>query len=424
MGYTATPINTNEKGLITMLRVVVTGYGIVSPIGLTAQETWDSLLACRSGVAPLTLFDASDQDTKVAAEVKNFDPEKLLDRRAARRMDRKEMFANVAAREAIEHSGLEITDENRRRIGMSISSAFGGIGSMVEEISTLALEGHKAVNPLSLFKFMTTSPYVSIGYDLRGPSFSVASACATGGDSIGLSMQIIRAGRADVMVAGGADAMINLLMMSILTRMQAQSRRSEATPSPFSATRDGLVSGEGAGVLVLESLEHAKKRGANILAELAGYGATTDAFHLTAPREDASETARAMTMAMEDAGLNPEDVDYVNTHGTGTVLNDPAETLAIKLALGQHAYEIPVSATKSMTGHIMGATAAMEAIFSIQTIRSGVVPPTINYTEPDPDCDLDYVPNAPREMPVRVVLSNSFGFGGHNAVLALRAFEG
>jgi 3-oxoacyl-(acyl-carrier-protein) synthase len=252
----------------------------------------------------------------------------------------------------------------------------------------------------------------------------VASACATGGDSIGLSMQIIRAGRADVMVAGGADAMINPLMMSILTRMQAQSRRSEATPSPFSATRDGLVSGEGAGVLVLESLEHAKKRGATILAELAGYGATTDAFHLTAPREDASETARAMTMAMEDAGLNPEDVDYVNTHGTGTVLNDPAETLAIKLALGQHAYEIPASATKSMTGHIMGATAAMEAIFSILSIRNGVVPPTINYTEPDPACDLDYVPNAPREMPVRVVLSNSFGFGGHNAVLALRAFEG
>ncbi len=407
-----------------MQRVVVTGYGIVSPLAVGAQPTWEALLEGRSGVGPITLFDPHEVETEVAAEVKDLDAAALLDRRAARRLDRKEVLATLAAREALEHSGLEISEANRERIGLSISSAFGGIGSILEEVRTMLERSLRDVNPLSMLKFMTTSPTISIAYDLRGPSFSVASACASGGDAIGLAMQIIREGRADAMLAGAADAPINPLIVGLLLRMGVHSRRSDRTPAPFSADRDGLVAGEGAGVLVLESLEFAQRRGANILAELVGYGATTDAFHLTAPREDASDAARAIRLAMDDAHLNPEDVDYINAHGTGTRLNDPAETRAIKQALGPRAYEIPISSTKSMTGHIMGATGAMELVFCIQAIHHGVVPPTINYVGGDEECDLDYVPNQAREVPVRVALSNSFGFGGHNAVLAVRRFEG
>ncbi len=407
-----------------MQRVVITGCGVVSPLGLSTQETWQGLIAGRSGVGPITLFDTSNFAVKLAAEVKNFDPAKLLDRRAARRQDRFEQLANVAADEAITQSGLTVDESNSYRIGQSISSAFGGIISMVEQITLLNAEGSDRVHPLGLTQFMTTSPSVSIKHGLQGPSFSVASACASGADGIGMAFQMIRAGIVDAMVAGGVDAAVASLPVASFDQMRAYSHRIDNTPSPFSADRDGIIVGEGAGVMVLESLNHAVKRGANILAELVGYGATTDAFHITAPSEDGKPGGEAIRRALTDAQLNPEDIDYINAHGTGTTLNDSSETGAIKHALGETAYDIPISSTKSMTGHMMAAAGAVESILCVQAIREGVIPPTINYQEPDPDCDLDYVPNEAREKPVRVAATNSFGFGGHNVVLVFREFEG
>jgi len=343
--------------------------------------------------------------------------------KAARRQDRFEQLANVAANEALTHSGLEITEANSHRIGQAISCAFGGIMSMFEQITLLNAEGPRRVDPLGLTRFMTTSPSISITHNLRGPSFSVASACATGADGIGIAFQMLRAGIVDAMVAGGADAPLTPLSLATFDQMRAYSHREDATPRPFSADRDGLILGEGAGVLVLETLEHALARGAEILAEITGYGATSDAYHIAAPREDGSESAAAIRVALADARIAPEDVDYVSAHGTGTTINDAAETLALKTALGEHAYGIPISSTKSMTGHMMGAAGAVEAIFCVQAIQSNIVPPTINYTEPDPVCDLDYVPNTARDVSVDVAMSNSFGFGGHNSVLIVRRFE-
>ncbi len=407
-----------------MPRVVVTGCGLVSPLGLTAADSWQALIAGRSGVGPITLFDASRFDVTAAAEVRGFDPAALLGVRAARRLDRFEQLASVAAREALAQSGLETAGPDAHRIGLSIACAFGGITSMVEQITLLNAEGPRRIDPLGLTRFMTTSPGIAIEHGIHGPSFSVASACATGADGIGLAYQLVRAGVVEAMIAGGADAPITSLSLAVFDQMRAYSHRAEGTPSPFSAGRDGLVLGEGAGVLVLESLDHARRRGASILAELAGYGATTDAYHLVAPREDGAESAAAIRAALDDARLPPAAVDAVNAHGTGTPLNDAAETRALKGALGDHAYRIPVSATKSMTGHMMGAAGAAEAVFCIQMIRQGIVPPTLNYRGADPDCDLDYVVEGARERPVRVALSNAFGFGGHNSVLVFRAFPG
>lgn len=406
-----------------MQRVVVTGTGLISPLGHTVAETWAALIAGQSGVGPITLFDSSLFDVHIAAEIKDFDPAAALGRRAARRMDRFEQLANVAAKEAMEQSGLEITEANAQRVGLSVSCAFGGIMSMVEQITLLNAEGPRRVDPLGLTRFMTTAPSLSIAHQLRGPSFSAASACATGADGIGIAVHLIRAGVVDAMVAGGADAPIASLSLAAFDQMRAYSHRTERTPAPFSADRDGLVLGEGAGVLVLESLEHARQRGAAILAEIAGYSATSDAYHIVAPREDGAGGAAALRAALDDARLEPTDLDAINAHGTGTPINDAAETRAIKSALGEHAYRIPISSTKSMTGHMMGATGAAEAIFCIETIRSGIVPPTINYQAADPECDLDYVPNVAREVRVRIAASHAFGFGGHNSVLVLRQFE-
>lgn len=405
-----------------MNRVVVTGFGAVTPVGLTAQTTWEALLAGQSGVGPITLFDASGYGVQVAAEVKGFDAAAVVGAKAARRMDRFEQLANAATQEALLHSGLAITEENSQRVGLSVGSAFGGITSMVEQITTLNSRGPREVDPLGLTRFMTTSPSISISHNIKGPSFSAASACATGADGIGLALQLLRRGVVDAMLAGGADAAVASLPIAIFDRMRAYSHRSDHTPSPFSADRDGLIIGEGAAVLVLERLEHAEARNAPILSELIGYGATSDAYHLVAPPEDGAGAAAAIRAALEDAQVTSDKIDYVNAHGTATPINDRTETAAIKSALSERAYDIPISSTKSMTGHMMGASGAAEAIFCIQAIQYSALPPTINYHEPDPACDLDCVPNQAREAQVRVAMSNSFGFGGHNAVLIFKAF--
>jgi 3-oxoacyl-[acyl-carrier-protein] synthase II len=409
-------------------RVVVTGMGAVSPLALTAQESWEAAVNGRSGVGPITLFDASDFLVQIAAEVKGFDPDLYMDPKEARRRDRFEQLATVAAQEALNDSGLEITEENCFRIGVVISSAIGGITSLSEQVNVINEKGPRRLNPFGIPQIMSNGAAGIVGIDIgaRGPSFSVASACASSSDGIGVAMWLIRIGMCDAVLAGGAEATITPIGVGAFDRVGAMSRRNDnppITPSPFSKDRDGLVMGEGSAVLTLESLEHARKRGARILAELVGYAATADAFHITAPAEDGSGGARAMLLALEDAHLPIDDVDYINAHGTGTQLNDLAETIAIKRALGQRAYHVPISSTKGATGHMMGTTGALEAIFCMRAILDSVIPPTINYREPDPECDLDYVPNQAREMPVRVAMSNSFGFGGHNAVLVLKAFE-
>ncbi|MBN1313557.1 MAG: beta-ketoacyl-ACP synthase II [Anaerolineae bacterium] len=406
-----------------MNRVVVTGYGMITPLGLTTQATWEALLAGQSGVGPIMLFDASNFSAKVAAEVKNFDPAAMLGPKAARRMARFEQLANIATQEALAHAELEIDDENSHRVGLLVGCALGGISSIIDGVIAVNAHGPRGIEPLGLTKFITTSPSLSINYKIKGPSFSVASACASGADALGVALLLLRAGMVDAMLAGGADEGVASLTIGGFERMGAYSLLADNTPAPFSATRDGIVIGEGAAVLVLERLEHAQRRGASILAELGGYGVTSDAYHLVAPPEDGAGAAAAIQAAMTDANITADQIDYINAHGTATLLNDSTETAAIKAALGEQAYHIPISSTKSMTGHMMGATGAAEAIFCIEAIRNGIIPPTINLHQPDPTCDLDYVPDRAREMNVHVAMSNSFGFGGHNAVLILRKFE-
>lgn len=410
-------------------RVVVTGMGTVNPIGLNLEETWRSALQGVSGVGPITRFDASDLGVRIACEVKNFDPATRMDAREARRRDRFEQFAAAAAAEAVAHAGLELSERLAARTAVTISCAVGGLESITDTILTLERHGARRISPFAIPMLMPNGAAGIVAIDLgaRGPSYSIASACASGADGIGQGWLLIRAGAADVVIAGGSEATITPVAVGAFDRVGALSRRNDdpdSTPAPFDLERDGLVMGEGAAVLVLERESHARARRAEILAELAGYAATADAFHVTAPAEDGAGGAAAMAGALQAAGLRPDEVDYVNAHGTATSLNDLAETRAIKTALGAHAARVPVSSTKSMTGHMMGATGALEAVFCVQAIRQGVLPPTIHYRTPDPECDLDYVPNQARQAPVRVALSNAFGFGGHNAVLALRAYSG
>lgn len=408
-----------------MRRVVVTGYGMISPLGLTAHDTWEAIREGRSGLGPITLFDASDFAVKYAAEVKNFDPNTVLDHRDVRRQDRFEWFAAAAATQALRHSGIEVTEENSIRIGVAISSGIGGAATLEEQIGILQAQGPRHLSPFGIPKIMSNggAGVVSILHKLRGPSFSVGSACASGADGIGMAATLIRAGVIDVMLAGGSEAPITGLGVGGFDRIGAATHGTSGVPSPFSANRDGLVVGEGAAVAVLESLEYARARKAEIYGEIIGYGSSADAYHITAPTEDGSGSAQAILRALENARISPESIDYINAHGTGTQLNDEAETKAIKLAMGSRAYQIPISSTKSMTGHIMAATGALEAVFCILSIRDGVVPPTINYQEPDPACDLDYVPNEARDTRVETAMSNSFGFGGHNSVLIFRTFK-
>ncbi len=409
-------------------RIVITGMGTVNPLGLNVRDTWSNLIAGVSGVAPITLFDSSPLQVHIAAEVKNFKPENFMDAKEARRRDRFEQFTVAAAREALAHSGLQITEENSGRIGVIISSAIGGLHSLQEAILTNHTEGPRRVSPFLIPMLMANggAGMTAIEFGIKGPCFSVASACASGSDGIGTALMMLRTGMIDAALAGAAESTITSTGVAAFDRVGAMSRRNDdysMTPQPFDKNRDGLVMGEGAAVLVLERESSAKARGAAIFAELAGYGATADAFHVTAPHEYGQGGASAIRMALSSAEANIEDVGYINAHGTGTLLNDQSETRAIKASFGDLAYKIPVSSTKSMTGHMMGATGALEAIFCVQAIREGILPPTINYRTPDPECDLDYIPNTARDAKISLAISNAFGFGGHNAVLAVRKYS-
>lgn len=414
-------------------RIVITGMGAVSPLGLSASESWKNAVEGVSGVGPITLFDASDLQVQIACEVKGFEPENYLPAKEARRRDRYQLLAAAAAKEAVEHSGLEVSEATAARVGVIASSAIGGFKSTQETVLTLHEQGARKISPFAIPMLMSNGAagMISIDFGFRGPSFSVASACASAADGIGMAWLMLRAGMIDAALAGGCETTLTNTGVGAFDRLGAMSRRNQPsgsgrnayrTPSPFDLNRDGLVMGEGAALLVLERESHARARGAEILAELAGYAATADAYHITAPDENGVGSSQAMRLALEAAQSNLDEVGYINAHGTATPLNDLSETRAIKAAFGNFAYNIPVSSTKSMTGHMMGATGALEAIFCVQAVREGVLPPTINYDTPDPQCDLDYVPNEARSARINLAISNAFGFGGHNAVLVVRKY--
>jgi len=409
-------------------RVVVTGMGCISPVGSTVKETWPALLEGKSGSAMITHFDASKHKTRFAAEVKGFDPVALFGTREARKMDRFTQFAVAATMEALDHSGLKIDESNRDRVGILIGTGIGGIGTLMEQADVMRARGADRVSPFLIPMMISDSAagMLAIRVGARGPNMAIATACASGNNAIGEAMETIRRGSADVMLAGGSEAALVPLAMAGMNVMGALSTRNEdpmTASRPFDKNRDGFLMGEGAGMLILESLEHAQARGANILCELSGYGTTDDAHHISAPAENGAGAAISMQLALENAELTVNDINYINAHGTSTPLNDKSETAAIKTVFGEQAYSIPISSTKSMTGHLLGASGAVEAVFSIMAIREGVLPPTINYQTPDPDCDLDYVPNQPRAVSARHVMSNSFGFGGHNATLIFSRFD-
>jgi len=413
-------------------RVVITGIGAISPLGNTVEDSWNNALKGVSGIAPITLFDAQNYQVKIAAEVKNFKPDLYMSEKDARRRDRYQNLALAAARSAISQAGLGDTKyhgENFHRIGVVISSAVGGLATLSEGINTIREDGPRRVSPFLIPMLMVNGAagLIAIEFGFQGPAMSVGSACASSSDGLGVAWMMLQSGMVDIVIAGGSEATITPIGISAFDRLGALSRNQEVdlkgnylTPKPFDRNRDGLVMGEGAAILVLEREGLARARGVDILAEFAGYSATSDAYHITAPTPDGAGGAQAIRNVLEISCIQPDEVDYINAHGTATILNDLSETRAIKSVFGKQAYNIPVSSTKSMTGHMMGATAALEAIFSVLAIRDGVIPPTINYQNPDPECDLDYVPNKARKHPMRIVLSNSFGFGGHNSVIAIR----
>jgi len=407
-------------------RVAVTGLGMVTPLGHNVRETWQAILNGQCGIGPITRYDASRYHVQIAAEVKNWDPALVVSSRELRRHDRYQIFCYAAAREAIASAGLEISDGQHARTSVVIGSAVGGVETFTEQTDIVHTTGDvRRVTPFGIPMIVPNGGgnMVSILLGATGPSSTPVSACATGADCIGAAFELIRQGHVDRALAGAGEAPIIPIGIGAFDRMGATSRRNDdpcGAMRPFAADREGLVFAEGAGVLVLEELETARARGAPILAELVGYGATSDAFHMTAPDPDGQGAARAIKLAMAMGDINATDIDYINAHGTATDLNDPMETKAVKLALGDHAYKVPMSSTKSMTGHGMGMTAAIEAIFAVLALRDQVAPPTINLYKPDPECDLDYVPNNARELKIACSMSNSFGFGGHNSSLIFR----
>ena len=409
-----------------MKRVVITGLGLVSPVGNDVSTAWGNLSAGRTGIGPITRFDASDWPVFVAGEVKGFDPEPVLDRRSLKRLDAFTQYALVAAHQALTDAGLPTDDALGDRAGVYVGSGIGGLSEIYSGAVGLHEHGYKALSPFFIPKALTNlaAGQIAMRFGARGPSLCITTACATGNHSIGEAWRVIRGGDADVVIAGGAEAGISALGVAGFMVMKALSKRADSSASrPFDVDRDGFVMGEGAGILVLESLDHALERGARIYAELAGYGLTNDAHHITAPAPGGEGAVRCMAMALRSAGLQPEDVDYINAHGTSTPHNDATETEAIKTAFGAHAYKLLVSSTKSMTGHLLGAAGGLEAVVTALALYEGIVPPTINLENPDPACDLDYVPGQARRVDIDVALSNAFGFGGTNATLAFRRYQ-
>ena len=419
---------TNNGSLNGRRRVVITGLGAVTPLGRDVESTWDGLVSGRSGAGEITQFDSSDYAVHFACEVKDFDPTEYIDRKQARRMDRFAHLIVAAARQAEADSGLSIESESDR-VGAAIATGIGGLKAFQDCHSELLSRGPDRVNPFSIPEIIPNmgAAWVSMQLGTQGPLSSQCTACAASNMAIGDGLDAIRLGRADVMLCGGTEAPVTEVGIAGFSAMRALSRRNddpEAASRPFDSGRDGFVMGEAGAVVVLEELEHAQARGAKIYAELLGYGVSSDARHITEPDPSGLNPARAMTMAFGDASVDPGEIDYINAHGTSTPLGDAAETRVIKLALGEeNARKTPVSSTKGATGHCLGAAGAVEAMFSILAIERGVLPPTINYDEPDPECDLDYIPNESREADVRTAVSNSFGFGGHNATVVFRRFE-
>jgi 3-oxoacyl-[acyl-carrier-protein] synthase II len=405
-------------------RVVVTGLGMITPLGTTVKKTWDGILAGRSGIGPITRFDTSGLETTIAGEVRDFEPTEYMDRKEVRRADRFAQMAVASAGQALADAKLEITSDNAPRIGVAFGSGIGGVGTLVDNVLTHAKDPRK-VSPFMIPMMIVdmAAGEIAMKFGAKGPNMGHVSACASSAHAIGEATDIIARGQADVMLAGGSEAGLIKIAIAAFNQARALSTRNDAperASRPFDKDRDGFVFSEAAGCVVLEDLEHARARGANILAEVIGYGATADAYHVTAPAEGAEGAVRAMRMAIKTAGIDPTDVGYVNAHGTSTQANDGSETAAIRTVFGKHAYALAVSSTKSMIGHTLGAAGAIEAIFCVLAMRDGVLPPTINLDAPDPVCDLDYVPNTARRKQVEVSMSNSMGFGGHNASLLIR----
>ncbi|WP_053365563.1 beta-ketoacyl-ACP synthase II [Bacillus sp. FJAT-27245] len=412
---------------MTKRRVVITGIGAVTPLGLDADTTWKNIVAGKSGIGPLTRINADDFPAKVAAQINDFNPEEYIEKKEARKMDRFTQYAVAASLMAVKDSGLAIVDENAHRVGVWIGSGIGGMETFEQQFEVFQNRGYRRVSPFFVPMMIPdmAAGQVSIMLGAKGFNSCTVTACATGTNSIGDAFKVIQRGDADAMVTGGTEAPITKMAVAGFCANTALSTNPDpATASrPFDKNRDGFVMGEGAGIVVLEELEHAKARGAKIYAEIVGYAATGDAYHITAPAPGGEGGVRAMKMAIEDGGLKPEDIDYINAHGTSTDYNDRFETNAIKEVFGEHAYKLAVSSTKSMTGHLLGAAGGVEAIFTALAIRDSIMPPTINYETPDPECDLDYVVNQSRPKEIRAAISNSLGFGGHNATLAFKKYE-
>lgn len=409
-------------------RVVITGLGVISPVGNDKESFWEALKEGKSGIGPITRFDASGMPVRFAGEVRGFDPNLFLDRKEAKRMDRFSQYAVAATKMALEDAGLDMARVDPERVGVVFATGIGGMETFEEQSRVLLEKGPARVSPFFVPMMIANmaAGQIAINIGARGINFTVNTACASGTNAVGEALRVLQRGEAEVVVTGGTEASVTPLAVAGFSSMKALSTRNEdpqAASRPFDRLRDGFVLGEGAGVLILETLEHALARGARIYAEVAGYGCTADAYHITAPDPQGEGAARAMALALADASLRPEEIDYINAHGTSTDLNDRLETLAIKKVFGPHAYKLAISSIKSMIGHLLGAAGAVEIVATALTIYEGIIPPTINYQEPDPDCDLDYVPNKARQQEVRAALSNSFGFGGHNAVVLLKRLE-
>lgn len=408
-------------------RVVITGLGAITPVGHNVKETWDNLLKGVSGFDMITHFDATNFSTRFAAEIKNFNPDDHFDVKEGRKLDLYTQYALVAAREAIADAGLNDADIDKDRVGVITGAGIGGILTLEEECGKFIAAGPRRVSPFFIPKMISNiaAAHIAIENGYKGINYNISSACASANHAIGTAMRSIQYGDADIIISGGMEAAVTPLAVAGFGALRALSTRNDdpkTASRPFDKERDGFVMSEGAAIIVLEELEHAIKRGAKIYAELAGYGATDDAFHITAPLEDGSGSTKCMLLALKDAGLNPQDIQYINAHGTSTPLNDKGETMSIKNAFGDYAYKVKVNSTKSMVGHMLGAAAGMEAIVCVKTIETGWIHPTMNLVNPDPDCDLDYVPNQPVQMEVTATLSNSLGFGGHNSAIIIKKY--